>query len=429
MTRRFLNAVALVGVVGLLGCSSQPPPAAMAPPVQQTAPVAAPVGAPPQDMGVYNWRDVPQGQRVPVQRARFDQGGYQLYCATGETIVVPFENQNLYVMKFGRAHRDPSYFVNEGVPVLYLNDNDYLENAAAQNARWYPIPRDYNYTRPIYVSVAPSWSAYTSMGWYPGMVAYGGVWGYSPGVHFNWMPSFAVNIGGTYYRSYDTYRSYYASNPGYVRNRVVYNNYNTRSTGSWGSGRSAYSTGSFRSSGRSGGTGSFGTGRVSGSGSFGTGRASGFGSAGGSGSFGTGSSTGSAGFGSGRSMGGGGSFGSGSFGSRAPSGGSAFGSGGRSSGTGSFGSAPSSGSAFGGRSSGSSFGGGGGGSFGSSSRSSGSSFGGTRSMGGGGSSFGGGRSGGSSFGSGRSSGASGSSFRSSGSFGGGRSSSSGGRPR
>src|SRR5438034_1084223 len=71
-----------------------------------------PAGAP--SMGVYQWQDVPQGQQVPVNRATFDQGGYKVYAASGETIVVPFANQNLYAMKFGRSYTGQAYFVNEG---------------------------------------------------------------------------------------------------------------------------------------------------------------------------------------------------------------------------------------------------------------------------------------------------------------------------
>src|SRR5207244_1384423 len=123
----------------------------------------------------------PQGQQIPINAARFDQGGYQLYAATGETIVVPFVNQNMYVMKFGRSANGQMFFVAEGdAPTLYLPPNGYLENAVAQNARWYPIPADYAYSRPMYVGLAPSWAEYTAMGWYPGMVTYGGMWGYSP---------------------------------------------------------------------------------------------------------------------------------------------------------------------------------------------------------------------------------------------------------
>src|SRR5947209_8312429 len=62
--------------------------------------------------GVYQWTDVPVNQQVPIVRAVFDQGGYQIFAQSGETIVVPFVNQNLYVMKFGQTSGQP-YFVNE----------------------------------------------------------------------------------------------------------------------------------------------------------------------------------------------------------------------------------------------------------------------------------------------------------------------------
>ena len=366
--------LALIGGLTLTGCgSSGPSSAPMAPPMQQTQnapPVGEmgsggmnPGGVNPAGADVYNWRDVPQGQRVPVIRATFDQGGYQIFTNQG-TIVVPFENQNLYVMRFGRTNNQQFFAVENGAPTLYLQPGGSLENAAAQGARWYPIPNDFAYSQPMYVGLAPSWGAYSSMGWYPGMAYYGGMWGYRPGLTMSWMPGFSVHIGGGIYPRFASYTNYYTSRGGYINNRVVYRNYNTASRG----------TGSF-------GNGSSGSRRTSGSYSGGSTR--------------TGGGTGS--FGSGRTYG--------------YKGGTGFGSGQRSGGTGSFGSGGS--RSYGG-SSGRTYGGSGGsGSFGgsrgySTTPRSGGSFGGSRSYGGGGGSFGGGRSyggsrssGGSSFGGGR----------------------------
>jgi hypothetical protein len=374
--------VVAFSVAGLAGCSSpQPQVVNNAPPVA-AAPIASAPAAQPPVQGVYNWREVPAGERVPISRGVFDQGGYQLFSPQG-TIIVPFENENLYVMKFGRTSGG-MYFVNEGgVPVLYLPPGGFLENAAAQGARWYPIPNDYNYVRPMYVAVAPSWAEYRAMGWYPGMAYYGGMWGYSP-VSVAWMPGFHISIGGSRYADYTVYRTYYTRN---AVNRVGWDrsprfNYAQSSTGSWNRMRNSM-----------GGAGSFGAGRnnsavrsVSGFGS--AGRSSAFGS---NGSFGSRQPATTSRFGS-----------SSTFGSRPPRATSSFGSDNNNSN--SFGSRRSS---FGGTSSG----------FSNTGRSSSSSFGGTRSSFGG--SFGGGRTG-SSFG-GSSSGGSRSSFGSS-SFSGGRSS-------
>ena len=387
------------------GCNSRQQTYAPAPPVANvpTPPVnaAPPLGgdampAQASQNGAYHWRDVPANENVSVVRATFDQGGYQIYAQSGEIIAVPFENQNLQVLKFGRSQNGTMSFVNENgaSPILYVPNGGYLENAAAAGAKWYPLPNDFSYTRPVYVAIAPSWNAWTTMGWYPGMAMYGGMWGYNPGLAFAWMPSFYVNIGGSRYNGWGGYSSYYNSNPGYVRNSVVYRNYNTARPGSssgFGTGR-----GMARSSSGSGYRSSGGFGRSSGSSGFGR-SSGGFGS--------SRPSSGSSGFGSGngRSFGGsGGSFGSGGsgFGSSRPS----FGSSGSSGGSSAFGRS-SSGSFSGQRSTGSSFGSG---------RTSGGSFSGS------GSSFGSGRSSGSSFGGSSSSGGS---FRSSGSSsGGGRSS-------
>jgi hypothetical protein len=274
---------------------------------------------------VYNWRDVPAGQQVPITRAVFDQGGYQLYAASGETIAVPFENQNMYVMKFGRTSGQ-MYFINENntTPTLYVREGAFLENAAAQGAKWYPFPQNYAYTQPVYLGVAPSWSAYTGMGWYPGMTYYGGYYSTSPwvsGMAFGAMVGMMANIGGRPYYGWNSYSTYYRSNP---TNRVLINN--SRSNFNYSSvGRRSPSAGSFSRS--SGGTGSFGgrstAGTRPGGSGFSASRPS-FGS-GSRPSFGGGSSASRPSFGSGSS----------GFSSSRPSGGSSFG-GGRSSG-GSFG--------------------------------------------------------------------------------------------
>ena len=304
----------------------------MAPPVNQgyqQAQNGQQSGDQQQSAGVYQWQDVPQGQQVQVTRATFDQGGYQIFAATGETIVVPFVNQNLYALKFGKTPGQ-TYFINDGqAPVLYLAPGSYLENAAAQNARWYPIPNDYAYSQPMYVSVAPSWADYAAMGWYPGMNYYGGMWGYHP-YGAVWMPGMYVSIYGSRYASYTSYHSYYIGHPGYVRTTTVYRNYSSPRGTTFGSR-------SFASGSR---------------GSFGSGNRSTFGSSANNsrGSFGSGASTA-------RPFGGSRPSGGSSFGGSRPSGGSSFG-GSRPSGGSSFGgSRPSGGSSFGGsRSSGGSFG-------------------------------------------------------------------------
>ncbi len=315
MTKTMRFATMGLSALGLAGCVAQKP-VVMAPPVAPPAPaVAASNGQ------VYNWRDVPTGQEVPITRAVFDQGGYQLYAASGETIAVPFENQNLYAMKFGKTS-GAMYFVNDGSsPTLFVREGMSLENATAQGARWYPFPANYAYTSPVYMGIAPSWSAYNSMGWYPGMVYHGGYYSSSPwvaGMAFGAMAGLMVNVGGRPYYGWNNYSTYYRSNP--VNRVLVTNsrsNFNYASAGRRGTsssfGRSSGSTGSFgrSSASRPGSAGGFSASRPSfggssssasrpsfGSGtsasrpSFGSSSSSGFGSSGTrrSGSFGSGSS-------------------------------------------------------------------------------------------------------------------------------------------
>ena len=326
--------------------------------------------------GAYSWTEVPVNQEVQITRAVFDQGGYQLYSPQG-TIVVPFANQNMYVMKFGQSRTGGMYFVNSGqFPTLYVPPGASLQNAAQPNSNWYPFPQNYAYTQPVYVGIAPSWSAFTGMGWYPGMAYYGGYYGYSPYSMIGPMVGLHFLIGGSPYYGWNSYHSYYNSHPyGYapmrVVNRTVYNqaartSFNSgggfgrrtfgsagstfgsaRSTfgsqpgGSFGRGSSGYGSSAPRPAfGSSAPSGSFGRGPSGFGGSFGTGRRSfpvspappvssgGFGSrpSFGGGSFGGGASAprpsfggggesfGGGGFGGGRSFGGGGGFGGGSFG-------------------------------------------------------------------------------------------------------------------
>lgn len=373
-----LATVSVLAIGTLTGCFREKP-VAMAPPVSVPPPVAQSNGE------VYQWQDVPKGQEIAITRAVFDQGGYQLYASTGETIVVPFANQNMYVMKFGKSTGAGMYFVNDGsAPTLYVPNGVGLENAAAQGAKWYPFPQNYTYTRPVYMGLAPTWSDYVAMSWYPGMLYYGGYFGYRPwvpGLMYSPMVGLNINIGGRPYYGWNSYSTYYRSNPiGRVgwSSRPAYN-YNSvgRRTGSSSFGSASGSRGSF---GSAAGRSSFSGGRSSG-GSFGSSstrtpfggsaRTSGgsFGSSSTRAPFGGGASSApSSGFGASRT-GRTGSFGSSApasgFGStRTPFGGgsSSFGSSSRSSGGGFFGGGSSSS-----RSSGGGF-------FGSSTRSSGGGF-------------------------------------------------------
>ena len=389
-----LATITLLALGALTGCYRDKP-VAMAPPV------SAPPPAAPSNGEVYQWQDVPKGQEIVITRAVFDQGGYQLYASTGETIVVPFANQNMYVMKFGKSENGGMYFVSDGsTPTLYVPNGAGLENAAAQGAKWYPFPQNYAYSRPVYMGLAPTWSDYVAMSWYPGMLYYGGYYGYRPwmpGLMYSPMVGLNINIGGRPYYGWNSYSTYYRSNP---IGRVGWNsrpsyNYNSvgRRTGSSSFGSASGSRGSFGGGSTRTSGGSFGSSSTR-TPFGGSARTSG-------GSFGSSSSTRTP-FGGGSARTSGGSFGSSSS-TRAPFGGSAAGStsgsgfgASRTGRTGSFGSsAPSSGfgstrAPFGGgaSSSGSTrpsgggfFGGGssstrssGGGFFGSSTRSSGGGF-------------------------------------------------------
>ena len=209
---------AALGLLFLTGAAFADDPLSMAPPISsaetQSADGAS-VNAGPDT--VFNWAEVPQNQQVPIKRAVFDQGGYQLYDSQGETIVVPFTNQNLYVMKFGRSDNGSFYFVNEGsVPVLYVPDNGYLENATVPGAHWYPFSEEFHPSHPVFIGIAPSWHEYVEMGWYPGMYCHGGYWGETSfiggGIFLPTLGLFFV-IGDHHYYGWNHYHDYYFDHP------------------------------------------------------------------------------------------------------------------------------------------------------------------------------------------------------------------------
>jgi hypothetical protein len=177
---------------------------------------------------VFNWSEVPVNQQVPLRRAAFDQGGYQLYDTAGETIVVPFTNDNLYVMKFAPSPDGTLYFVNEGsAPVLYVPQGGYLDNATVPGGKWYPFSDEFRPSEPVFLGIAPSWNDYVDMGWYPGMTYYGGYWGYNPFVGdgvFVATPGLVIIIGGSHYYGWHRYHDYwYRHHPPY---RITYYNRN-----------------------------------------------------------------------------------------------------------------------------------------------------------------------------------------------------------
>src|SRR5262249_21262500 len=107
---------------------------------------------------------------------------------------------------------------------------------------------------------------WVGMGWYPGMVTYGGMWSYHPWASsFLWMPGFMIHVGGARYDNWGGYRNYYASHPGYVRSRVTYNYTAARPGGR------TFSSSAFRSSGSVSAGGRFGNATTS-TGSFGSAR-------------------------------------------------------------------------------------------------------------------------------------------------------------
>ena len=192
----------------------------------------------------FLWSEVPTGQEVTISRAVFDRGGYQLYDTVGETIVVPFSGNDLYVMKFAQTSADHSYFVNDnGTPTLFVTQGAYLENATVNGARWYPFTNDFHPAQPVYMGVAPSWNAYLNMGWYSGMYYRGGYWCHEPFISGGiFEPTFGLQIviGDNHFDGWRPYHDYYYYNPApyhvgwYNRDRYVWANQPHENHQFWG---------------------------------------------------------------------------------------------------------------------------------------------------------------------------------------------------
>ena len=214
--------LAAVGLLALVGAP------------RHTLGQSAPASGAAADRNVYNWRSAPPGAKINITRVVFDLNGYQLYGPDNVTIVVPFASQNFNVMKFGRSTTGQTYFVNDDTaPILCLTGDFALENAAVQDARWYPLTPKFAIEQPVYVNFAGTWEQFVGMGWYPATKVHGGSWGLLPNAHYAMMTGYGIQTGERFYTTFDAYYLHYIQTPGYAQMRAVYNNYATPATGAW----------------------------------------------------------------------------------------------------------------------------------------------------------------------------------------------------
>ena len=218
------SALAAFGLLSLMPGAHADDPVTMAPPVSDSQPLSpqttqAVDGTPTntsQD-SVFNWNEIPTNQQVPLTRVAFDQGGYQLYDTAGETIVVPFANKNLYVMKFAVSPNNTMFFVNTGgAPVLYVPQNGYLENATVPGAKWYPFSEKFHPAEPVFLGIAPSYPVFVDLGWYPHTILYGGYYCSTPFVEGGvFLPTIGLSFvfGGHSFYGYAGYRDYIFLHP------------------------------------------------------------------------------------------------------------------------------------------------------------------------------------------------------------------------
>jgi hypothetical protein len=217
LVRGVVSAAAALTLLGATSRAFAAPPILIAPPIQTGVAPDTDGIADDSQSSIFQWTEVPQNQKVPLTRAVFDQNGYQLFDTAGETVLVPFTANNLYVMKFAPSDDGTLYLVNEGdVPVLYVPQGGYLENADVAGARWYPFPENFHPAHPVFLGVAPNWDAFVSFGWSPGLVIRGGYFGdrsFIRGGLFLPSAGLTFEIGGNHYSDWDSYHSYAVSQP------------------------------------------------------------------------------------------------------------------------------------------------------------------------------------------------------------------------
>ncbi|MBC8137715.1 MAG: hypothetical protein H8F28_17685 [Fibrella sp.] len=215
--RGIIGATLIAGFCIVTSAALAEPPVSMAPPLGIATGVAPEPPANDGTSSVYNFKSVPENQQVPLNRAVFDQNGYQLFGRVGETIVVPFINQNLYVMKFAPSPDNSLYFINaNGTPTLYVPRNGYLDNTTEPGAKWYPFSKSFQPETPDLSGTAPSYSQFLNPDWYPDAILSGGYYGirpFSSGGFFGTSPGLTLHLGGSpYYSRYD-YRPNVFLNP------------------------------------------------------------------------------------------------------------------------------------------------------------------------------------------------------------------------
>jgi hypothetical protein len=229
ISRAALGVALAAGISLAAGTAFAQDETSMAPPVQSSAPAALGAGTNAAADSVFNWQEIPANQQVPLTRAAFDQGGYQLYDSVGETIIVPFTNDNLYVMKFASSQNGTMYFENEGgYPVLYVPNGGFLSNATVAGARWYPFGQNFHPAEPVFLGIAPSYPEFVDLGWYPNTYFYGGYYGSTPflagGVFLPTVGLF-FSIGGHPYYGWNSYHRYFFDHPGFYHTSYYNHNF------------------------------------------------------------------------------------------------------------------------------------------------------------------------------------------------------------
>lgn len=166
--------------------------------------------------GVTRWNDIPASRRVLLTQASMDTGGYRLYDTSGATINVPFANQDLHVMKFAVSPDDTTFFVNDGyAPVLYLPVNGCVINDNVPGGRWYPFSARFRPVRPVFLAIAPNYSEYVALQWYPNTITFGGYYGvtsFIDGGVFQPTSGITFYIGTQSYLGWNPYRDYVNAN-------------------------------------------------------------------------------------------------------------------------------------------------------------------------------------------------------------------------
>jgi hypothetical protein len=211
------TAMAIAGGVAGIICMAQNRATASVASMIITQSSAASIQAVGDPDEVIKWTRLPLHQDFVITHASFSQRGYRLYDDQDETILVPFTDDNLYVMKFGVSPDEDMHFIRSThSPVLLVPVDGYLSNQDVPGDIWYPFSDSYQPQTPVYYSIAPTWTDYLAIDWYSGYEFHGGYYcrrAFVPGIVVTPVPGLTIIVAGQSFSGWHDYKNHHHHSP------------------------------------------------------------------------------------------------------------------------------------------------------------------------------------------------------------------------